>query len=204
MTVSAAAASADPDVIAQLAHAGQFLVAAVFAVAAWTKLRRPAEFVAAVRGYTIVPERASGAAAIAILAAEAIVALALLTGVAAAAAAVAAVVLLAVFLAAVVAVLRRGTEASCGCFGAPDETITHATVARLGGLLALTGGLLLAWVASGRDPVTVGWIADQGSRGLEEAFVAATIAAWAFVIASFLMSSSSLRALLTAQRAGAS
>jgi uncharacterized membrane protein YphA (DoxX/SURF4 family) len=194
------AAAAPPDVLSQLLHATQFLLASVFAVAAWTKLRQPGQFVAAVRGYAIVPEPACALTAGVIIGTEAVLSLSLVTGVGAELAAVGGVFLVAVFLAAALVVLHRGTDIACGCFGARDERVSKATAARLCVMLALTSAVALTWFLSSRGPLTLTWIGSRGAVGIEEAVVAATVAAATIVGATFAASASALRALVRAQR----
>lgn len=188
------------DLLSQTLHAGQAILASVFAVAAWTKLRRADDFVSAVRGYAIVPARLASAVAWMLVMAETAVALSLFTGLAADEAAVGSATLLAVFLAGVLITLRRGSDVSCGCFGAREERVSRATAARLIALLTLATGVAIAWSASHHAPLTLGWIGSHGTAGVEEAFVAATIAAAALIVASYASSGTALRMLARSQR----
>lgn len=187
------------DLLPQLLHAGQAALAAVFALAAAGKLRDPGAFVAAVRGYAIVPRGAERPVAWAVIAAEGLLAASLLTGAAAGAAAFGGVALVGVMLAAVLVVLRRGDDVSCGCFGAADERVSTATALRLVALLAVASTLAVSWAASRHDPLSVGWIADHGAAGVGEAVVAAAVAAAALVLAVYAANGRALLALVHAQ-----
>jgi hypothetical protein len=131
--------------LTELTGSGQLSIGLVFALSSVTKLRRPRAFARNVHEYRVLPEWASRAIAVPIIAVELAIALALLTGVLAAAALVASLVVLTIFLAAVGFNLRRGRRVACGCFGSSAERISRRSAARLLILLAVTATLLLLW-----------------------------------------------------------
>ncbi len=182
----------------------QVALGLVFAWSAWSKLRAPRRFAAVVRGYAILPGSAAGAFAWLAMAAEAVLAVALLVGVATGAAAAASALLLASFLVAVGIVLRRGADVSCGCFGADDERVSRATAARLVVLAAAAAALGVAVLAGAHEPLTLAWVVDHGANGAERAVVAAALAAAVLVLVTIAASARSLAALWRAQRPGAS
>lgn len=156
------------------------LLAAVFAVSAFGKLRsRRAfeEFTSATRrlapGWVIRPLRGSGAttgahrlAAVVVACEVAIPALLLLPGVDAVGFALAAA-LLAAFTSAAAAVLRRGDRVACRCFGASNQALRPAHVVRNLLLLAAAGtGLVLALAAPAAAPTLTGAAAAVGAAGV--------------------------------------
>jgi putative oxidoreductase len=125
----------DPGSAEYLAHSLQLALATVFLYAALSKVRNPSSFVEAVRSYDLLPEAATRTAAIALLSAEFLVGVALMTGFIAAAAIFATPAILAVFFTAVGINLKRGRQIACGCVGDLAETISRRTLARLSMLL---------------------------------------------------------------------
>ena len=117
--------------------AARLVLAAVFAVAGWTKARDPAGTRAALRDFG-VPDRLAPAVAFLLPVAELAVAILLLFHDTAAAGAVAAIALLAVFITAISVSLARGQRPDCHCFGqVRSEPVTGRTVARNCVLIAL-------------------------------------------------------------------
>ena len=117
-------------------------LAAVFAMAAFAKLRALDEFVGVVHNYRILPERLARPVAYALPPLEAAIAVALLLEATRRAGAVAAAGLLALFALAMAVNLARGrVEIDCGCFAATlRQRISWALVGRnlvLIGLAAL-------------------------------------------------------------------
>lgn len=122
-----------------------------FLPAAAAKLRHINSFVAGVRDYEILPDRAVGPVALAIPAVEFGLGCALLIGLAPTVTGVLASILMASFLAAVAINIRRGRHINCSCYGVAATTrIGAGTVARNGALLAL------ALVVAGLGAVAVG------------------------------------------------
>ena len=145
----------------RLARAGLLILrlglAAVFAYAAWTKLREPwMLFAISVDAYHVLPEWGSVAVARSLPWVELTLAVLLLSGLWKRVAMPAASVLLAAFFSLMVRSYVRGEGIDCGCFG-PGEAISPITLLRDGGLLAAS--LLLTWSAWRRkrvEPVAAG------------------------------------------------
>jgi hypothetical protein len=140
-------------------------LALLLAAAAWHKLGDFALFRAALGGYRLVPERALGAFAFGLIAAELASASALLLS---ARAGFAVVALLALYTAAIGVNLARGRhEIDCGCFGpAARQPLSLALVVRNLGLIAL--GLACALPAGPRalvllDGLTIGAVIALGA-----------------------------------------
>lgn len=92
--------------------------ALVLLTAAAAKLRRPAGFVQALRGYGVIPAAAAPVAAAAVIAAEAATGALLVLGVASRPGTIAAASLFALFaVVAGAALLRTKTDTDCGCLG---------------------------------------------------------------------------------------
>jgi hypothetical protein len=134
----------------------RLVLAAVFAMAAFAKLRSLDEFVGVVHNYRVLPEFLVRPVAYALPPLEAAIALALLLEPTRSAGAVGAAALLVVFALAMAVNLTRGrVEIDCGCFAATlRQRISWALVGRnvaLIGLAALampTGGVarVLTWL----------------------------------------------------------
>ena len=179
-----------------LAQSLQLALGTVFLVAAGAKLRRPTEFVAAVRGYGLIPAALSRAVAAGLIVAESLVAVSLLTGQALAVGVPAAGALLLVFAVAVSLNLKRGRPVSCGCFGSAEERISARTLVRIGLLLA--GTLALAALRFGSQPAAIDVVDSvrQGIAGAERLLAVAALSAVQFLAASCLYHLPELRELL--------
>jgi uncharacterized membrane protein YphA (DoxX/SURF4 family) len=117
--------------------AARLVLAAVFAVAGWTKARDPAGTRAAVRDFG-VPDRLAPPVAFLLPVAELTVAILLPFERTSAAGAIGAIALLAIFIVAITASLARGQRPDCHCFGqVRSEPVTSRTVARNCVLIAL-------------------------------------------------------------------
>lgn len=158
-----------------LAVVCQAVIAVTFAVAAFTKGRSRASFVAfaaSVRDLTARPRRVSHSLAVSVIVAEATVALLVVVPGLHTAGFVLALILLAAFTAALVRALLRGERPSCRCFGSASAQIGLRTVVRnlLLGAAAVTGAV-------------AGTLADASSagavdtRGTVLAIVAGAVAA---------------------------
>lgn len=158
------------------------LAGCVFAASAAAKLHSPRAYRAfreGLRETGVAPGRLLPAITAALCAAEAIIAACLLTaGVLTAAAAPGAIVLAEaalaaaagltmVLMAAVAAVIRRGTEARCPCFGAgPSRPLGRVHLVRNLSLLAVVGaGLAGAMLAHGR-PALAGMVVAAAAGAL--------------------------------------
>ncbi|WP_202125661.1 MauE/DoxX family redox-associated membrane protein [Actinomadura physcomitrii] len=121
-----------------LASAWPALIA-VLLVAAGGKVRDVRGFAAAIGAYRVLPQRLTGAAAVAVLSAEAAAAGLLAVPATRRWGALAAAALFAAFLGAMASVLRRGMEIDCGCFGSARRPtpVGAASMARTGLLLVL-------------------------------------------------------------------
>ena len=124
-----------------------WLIAVVFATSAVGKLRTAgvrAAFHRSVEDMAVLPARAAGPVAVAVPIVEAVAVVLLVLPQTAAAGCVLALGLLAAFTAGIVVVLRRGTRASCMCFGATDRPYGPRHLVRNGLLAAaaFTGAVL--------------------------------------------------------------
>jgi len=141
-----------PPVDHTLLLAARVVGAVLFGMSAWHHTRDLAGFRAAIEGYRLLPGGASGVVALAIIAAEACIAVSLASGLLLYMGALVAVCLLALFAAAIAINLLRGrTDIDCGCSWARGGT-------RLGWGLVLRNGLIIALLATLLAPV-------QGSPG---------------------------------------
>lgn len=113
-----------------------WLLAVVFAVSSFGKLRSRAEFAASVRAMKLLPARAVEPVALAVGLVEALAAVLLVVPATAAVGSAVAFGLLAVFTVAIVVVLRRGTAAACRCFGMSEAAFGVRHVVRNAGLMA--------------------------------------------------------------------
>ncbi|MFE6223729.1 MauE/DoxX family redox-associated membrane protein [Streptomyces sp. NPDC057854] len=130
------------------------LVAVVFAASALGKARAPGEFRATVRDMRVVPRRLTGPVAAAVPVLEVALAAAVWVPALTTWAFALSFGLIAAFTAALAAVLRRGIDASCSCFGASRTRVGPAHLVRNAVLLAATAaGLLAALAAGGPGPV---------------------------------------------------
>ncbi|QKG25701.1 MauE/DoxX family redox-associated membrane protein [Actinomadura verrucosospora] len=121
-----------------LASAWPALIA-VLLVAAGGKVRDVRGFAAAIGAYRVLPARLTGAAAVAVLSAEAAAAVLLAVPATRRWGALAAAALFAAFLGAMASVLRRGMVIDCGCFGSARRPapVGAASVTRTALLLLL-------------------------------------------------------------------
>jgi hypothetical protein len=145
----------DHDAAVYLAHSLQVAVGVVFAAAVVPKLTRPGVFAATVAAYKIVPAPAARWLAAMIMAAEAFIAIALVTGWGAAVALHVALVLILLFSGAVAWSLWQGRRIACGCFGSAGEEISGRSLTRLALLLGATVALLVTSYAWAQAPVTL-------------------------------------------------
>ena len=157
-----------------LGHSLQLLLASIFIVAAVTKLRRPSRFLAALRGYELLPARLTAPTAGMVVALELFVALSLFSGWALDVGVVAVSVLLSAFALVVGINLRRGHVVSCGCFGSSTERISRRTLGRIG-LLMLAGITLGAVRLSGTSLPTISNLVTA-SAGLQQLVLTAAFA----------------------------
>jgi hypothetical protein len=127
--------AAETDLLTRVAHAFQLSLGLVFLLAVVPKLRAPRTFVRTVAEYRLVPFKLTRPLARGLIAVEAFLALALLSGALVQLSAPLALVTLAVFAAAVGINLRRNRKIPCGCFGAGGETISGRSLGRLAMLM---------------------------------------------------------------------
>lgn len=141
--------------------AGRLGLAVALLVAGAAKLRGPAEFARAIRGYRLLPERWARPLAVSLPWLELACGSALAVGLASRAAAAVVAGLLAVFTGAVVASLVRGLRVDCGCFGAARATPAGGwTIARNAVLI----GAAILVVA--RPPAALAWWPAPPGPGL--------------------------------------
>lgn len=147
----------------------RWALAAIFLIAAWTKLQNFAgvpglrgidTFAEAIMAYRLsLPDWLVSFSAYAIPAAEVLVAVALILGLWTRAAAIIYILLMAAFLGGILSVLNRGLVITCGCFGDFKlycegaigwcKVYENLTLAGLAGLLVLfgPGRMSMDWVA---------------------------------------------------------
>ncbi|HEV3000787.1 MAG TPA: MauE/DoxX family redox-associated membrane protein [Solirubrobacteraceae bacterium] len=166
-----------------VAYGLQLALGAVFLLSVVPKLQRPREFARTVANYKVISPARSRLVAPALIAAEAFLAVSLLTGWLAEAALALAVVLLLVFAAGVGVNLRRGRDISCGCFGERTERISPRTLVRLA-LILLAVGVVAA--ADG-PPFTPASAHPGDATALEYALSAGGIGAGIAVLALWLL-----------------
>jgi hypothetical protein len=124
--------------LASIAFMSRVVIGGTFAFSAFSKLRAPAEFVQAVRGFRMVPERFTGRLAMVISVLEAVVAGALLgPAISVWAGLTLASLLLIAFSAGIVRVLRRRVTTSCRCFGRSSAPVSVLHLWRNGFLLVI-------------------------------------------------------------------
>jgi uncharacterized membrane protein YphA (DoxX/SURF4 family) len=125
---------------------GRLLLAAVFAVAAVTKIGDPPAMVRAVRAYQLVPEPAVRPLAYALPYVELALAVLLLLGLGVRYVAAVTGLLLVVFLVGVASAWARGLRIDCGCFGGggvTDDPQYTLEILRDTGLLVVAGVVTL-------------------------------------------------------------
>lgn len=116
----------------------RWFVGLTFAWSSSAKLRSFAGFEAAVFDFGLLPTRWTRPVAAAVVAAEAAIALAMLTrGFVLSAGFLAAIALLVGLTTAIVTVLRRKARVACNCFGASDRVLTRYDVARNAAMVAV-------------------------------------------------------------------
>lgn len=116
----------------------------IFLVSTLPKLRRPLDFARTVVEYRILPPGVAYIVGLAVIPAEAFLAIAFLTGVFGDIALLIALAMLSAFSVAVGINLRRGRKISCGCFGKTGEKLSPRTLARLLLLLSVVALLLVS------------------------------------------------------------
>ena len=179
-----AVAISDLDATRHVTYAVQLSLGMVFAVSVLPKVRRPGAFVSSVSGYGLVPKQLVRATAFAVVAAEAALAAAFLTGWLVWAAIPLAAALLGCFLAAVAVNLKRGRHVPCGCFGGESERISARSLVRIALLLSAVAVLALTAAA----PVTVGTLAGEGASALAYLVLAGGLALFLVLAATWLLS----------------
>lgn len=109
----------------------RLVVAAVFLVAALPKIADPASFATDIDNYRIVPDAMIGPIAVGLPLLEALVGVALVTGLHARGAAIVASGMLVLFAIGMVQAIVRNIDLDCGCFGHVVETrVSWLTVTR--------------------------------------------------------------------------
>jgi uncharacterized membrane protein YphA (DoxX/SURF4 family) len=131
----------------------RIVVGGVWLVAGALKLPEPAQSVAAVRAYQILPADLVAPVGQLLPVIEVVIGLMLILGLLTRAAAVASAALFVVFIAGIVSVWVRGINIDCGCFGGgganPDAASQYPwEIARDAALLAAS--LFLAWLPQSR------------------------------------------------------
>lgn len=109
----------------------RFVVAAVFLVAALPKITDPSTFATDIDNYRMLPDAMIGPVAVFLPLLEALVGIALVTGVHARGASLVASAMLVAFAIGMVQAISRGIDLDCGCFGHVVETrVSWLTVTR--------------------------------------------------------------------------
>jgi putative oxidoreductase len=152
--------------IAYAAQVLAFAVGLVFALSAIPKARRADRFLRDVRAYRILPEWGAAPFAVAVIVAEAAVALSTLSGAGTAAGLALAAGLLLTFAVGMGLNLYRKHEVRCGCFGESDELITQWSLARVLSLLAIAILALVGGSLAGDAPAAVFAVGPYLSAGL--------------------------------------
>ena len=176
----------DPGAAQNVAYAVQLALGAVFLVSVVGKLRRPASFRDLVVQYAILPRFATPAAAL-VLAGEAFLASAFLSGRLMGFALALALALIAAFAGATAVNLRRGRKIDCGCFGAGSEEISGRTLARLGVLAVAALGLSVALASGAARATEASWLADQGWPSVAYVVAVAGLSVFGTVVAAWLI-----------------
>jgi hypothetical protein len=174
----------------------QMLLGAVFLVAAVGKLRNPARFEGALRGYELVPSMLSGPVAGGLVASEAFVGISLLSGLALPVGVPVAGGLLLIFALAVGINLRRGRDVPCGCFGSEAERISIRTLARLGMLILAVVVFAVVRFVADPIPLDVGSLVADGTIGLERLMFTAALAAFLALLAAWALHLPEMRVLI--------
>jgi hypothetical protein len=109
----------------------RLVVAAVFVVAAYGKIADPTSFATEIDNYRMVPDAFIGPMAVGLPLLEALVGVALVTGLHARGASLVASAMLVAFAIGMVQAIVRGIDLDCGCFGHVVETrVSWLTVTR--------------------------------------------------------------------------
>jgi methylamine dehydrogenase accessory protein MauD len=167
--------------LATVALIARLVLAAVFALAALTKLGRRAETEKTLEAFG-APAGLRGPIAVALPAVEATVAVALLPAASAPYAAVAALLLLAAFSVAVARTLVRGDQVDCNCFGAlGEDRVSRWTLVR-DLVLMVPAAFLVAVSWSDAGPSAVAWIGELSSTGAVAIVAGLALAAAAVAI----------------------
>jgi Methylamine utilisation protein MauE len=179
------------DVTSQLAYAVQLGLGVVFLLSALPKLRDRKTFARIVARYRLLPRRLARPFALAVIATEAFLAAAFLTGWLLPIALPLAAAVLVLFAAAVALSLRRGRRIPCGCFGGEDESVSARSLARLGTLLAAV--VVVATV--GPTGVTVTALVREGAPALRYLVGVGGVVAFLFLASLWLLSLPELASL---------
>jgi hypothetical protein len=187
---------AELSLASQIAYALQLVLGVMFLVSASSKLRRPRLFQRIVTNYRLLPREASPFIAGLVIAAEAFLAAALLSGELVEPAVALAAVVLTAFSAAIAVNIRRGRAIPCGCFGAAETPISWRSLAR--NAFILVALIVLAALR----PAGTGWRAvTSGGPSSVEAFISVLALALGLVLAAtWLLSLPELKAIVDPQR----
>lgn len=165
------------------AYVLQLSLGIVFMLAAIPKLHHPAAFTRTLQDYELVPRAITRALAASVVAIEAFLAVAFLTGWMTAIAVPLAASVLLVFSAAVAVNLQRGRRVACGCFGGASERISLRSLVRLSMLLSA----LLLLAAMPTSPVTVDALIDEGRSAFAYLVQMGSVAAFLIIVAVWLL-----------------
>lgn len=129
------------------------VVGGMFLVALVGKLRDPASFRSAVRGFRVVPRALERPTAHVVLGAEAAVVLLLLVRASAPIGLALAAVLLTAFAVGMARVVARGDRVPCGCFGRSAAPIGRAHIGRNALLATVSAAGAVVGLASSAEPL---------------------------------------------------
>lgn len=191
--------SADVPALVGLATALRLSLGGVFLASVLPKLRAPAAFASAVRGYELVPPSMVGVVAVALTAVEGLLAVMLLGGWLPRVALPVAVAILLVFFTGVAVAVRRGRRVPCGCFGSASEEVSPRTLARLALLLLASATLLAsAWMPQGPQAATTRDLLAAGAVGFRHLVEVVGLAGFLVLAAMWLLRLPELRAVIAA------
>jgi Methylamine utilisation protein MauE len=192
--------SANVDLLTRVAHACQLSLGLVFLVAVLPKLRAPSRFARTVAEYRLVPRAATPALARGLIAIEAFLALAFLSGMVVRLAAPLALVMLSAFAAAVGINLRRKRKIDCGCFGTGGETISGRSLGRLAMLLLAAALVTVATSVPAVAPMSLTSLPSGKGPGIDELVETGGLSLGLLLVGMWVLHLPELRSAIGLQR----
>jgi uncharacterized membrane protein YphA (DoxX/SURF4 family) len=191
---------AGEQLLTPVAHALQLSLGMVFLAGAVPKWRAPDAFARTVAEYRLAPAAFSPFVARALMAAEALLAAALLAGLLVWLAAPVALALLLIFTAAVGINLQRHRQIPCGCFGAGSETISGRSLLRLALLLVAAAGASLLVDVLRMPPISLTPLGSGRWPTADEVVAAGVLCLSLLLIGMWLLHLPELRSVVGHQR----